>query len=102
MRYVIDNKGIDGESSYPYKALDGTCVYNASNSLANISKVLNVTQTDKSLTRCDFEPEGETLFGCKTRCNNSKRCSKTKLSSNNRTYSSNDPLWSFWEYSSWL
>ncbi len=38
-------------------------------------KVLNVTQTDKSLTRCDFEPEGETLFGCKTRCNNSKRCS---------------------------
>jgi cathepsin L len=44
MQYVIDNKGIDGESSYPYKALDGTCVYNASNSLANISKVLNVTQ----------------------------------------------------------
>ena len=44
MQYVIDAKGIDGESGYPYKGLDGTCVYNSSQSLANISKVVNVTQ----------------------------------------------------------
>ena len=38
--------------------------------------VLNVTQAQRSITRCDFEPEGETLFGCKNRCNNFQKCSK--------------------------
>jgi hypothetical protein len=38
-------------------------------------KVLNVSQLEKSLTRCDFQPEGQTLFGCKNRCNSVQRCS---------------------------
>lgn len=36
---------------------------------------LNITQTEQSITRCDFKPKGETLFGCKSRCNAVDRCS---------------------------
>ena len=40
MDYVIDNKGIDSESSYPYIGNDNLCNYTSNNSGANISKVI--------------------------------------------------------------
>jgi cathepsin L len=43
MRYVIDNKGVDTEPSYPYEAVDETCEYNKNNSGALISKTVNIS-----------------------------------------------------------
>jgi len=48
MQYIIDNKGIDTESSYPYTAQDGTCVYKASNSGATLTGYVNVNQGDEN------------------------------------------------------
>jgi cathepsin L len=42
MQYIIDNKGIDTESSYPYTAEDGNCQYNAANSGATLKSYKNV------------------------------------------------------------
>ena len=42
MDYVINNHGLDKESSYPYLGVDESCVYNKSNSGANISHVVQV------------------------------------------------------------
>merc|ERR1719153_1470598 len=36
--YTVINKGIDTEASYPYKAVDQQCMFNASNVGATISK----------------------------------------------------------------
>jgi len=42
MDYIIKNKGIDTESSYPYTAQDGNCHYNAANSGSNLVSYTNV------------------------------------------------------------
>jgi len=41
--YIIKNKGLDTEASYPYTARDGTCHYNAANSGGTLSKFVDVT-----------------------------------------------------------
>jgi len=48
MDYIISNKGIDTESSYPYTARDGTCHYNPANSGATLSSYTNVNQGDEN------------------------------------------------------
>jgi len=47
MQYIIDNKGIDTEDSYPYTAEDGTCQYNAANSGATLKGYKNVKTGDE-------------------------------------------------------
>lgn len=42
MNYVITNKGLDTEISYPYEGTDESCAYNKSNSGATISKVVEI------------------------------------------------------------
>ena len=42
MDYVLNNCGIDTESSYPYNADDGSCSYNKSNDGANITGVVKL------------------------------------------------------------
>ncbi|KAM3825201.1 cathepsin S isoform 2-T2 [Vipera latastei] len=39
-QYIIDNKGINSEASYPYKAKDGLCRYNPSARAATCSKYI--------------------------------------------------------------
>jgi len=58
MEYIIQNKGIDTESSYPYTASDGTCHYNAANSAATLSSYTNVAQGDETdlLAKCVLGP----------------------------------------------
>jgi cathepsin L len=46
--YIIDNKGIDTEASYPYEAVVGKCRYNPANSAATLSSFNNVTSGDES------------------------------------------------------
>jgi len=49
MQYIISNKGIDTESSYPYTAQDGTtCNYNAANSGATLASFVNVQTGDEN------------------------------------------------------
>jgi cathepsin L len=42
MDYVLNNSGIDTETSYPYNAADGSCSYNKSNDGANITGVVKL------------------------------------------------------------
>ncbi|KAJ4459671.1 putative Cysteine proteinase 3 [Paratrimastix pyriformis] len=44
IQYVIDNKGIDTEACYPYKAVDGKCKYSTSCIGATVSGMYNVTE----------------------------------------------------------
>jgi cathepsin L len=46
-QYIIDNSGIDTESSYPYTAADGQCSYSAANRGATIKSYVNVTSGDE-------------------------------------------------------
>jgi cathepsin L len=48
MEYIIENGGIDTESSYPYTAEDGTCNYNKANSGATLKAYKNVQQGSES------------------------------------------------------
>jgi cathepsin L len=47
MDYIISNKGIDTENSYPYTAEDGTCSYNSQNSGSTLGKYVNVNTGDE-------------------------------------------------------
>uniref|UniRef100_A0A673HCA7 Cathepsin S, ortholog2, tandem duplicate 1 n=1 Tax=Sinocyclocheilus rhinocerous TaxID=307959 RepID=A0A673HCA7_9TELE len=46
-QYVIDNGGIDSESSYPYEGVQGQCRYNPSQHAANCTKYYFVRQGDE-------------------------------------------------------
>jgi cathepsin L len=48
MQYIISNKGIDTESSYPYTAQDGTCVFKRSAVGATLTGFTNVNQGDEN------------------------------------------------------
>jgi cathepsin L len=48
MDYIIQNKGIDTEKSYPYTAEDGTCHYTAANRGATMKSYVNVNQGDEN------------------------------------------------------
>jgi len=45
--YIIKNKGIDTEASYPYKAADGTCAFKVANIGATISNYTDVKSGDE-------------------------------------------------------
>jgi len=47
-QYVIKNKGLDTEASYPYTARDGTCHYNPGTSGGTISKFVDVKAGDEA------------------------------------------------------
>jgi len=47
MDYIIANKGIDTEASYPYTAQDGTCAFSASNVGATETAYTNVPSGDE-------------------------------------------------------
>uniref|UniRef100_A0A8C1JUH4 Cathepsin S, ortholog 2, tandem duplicate 2 n=1 Tax=Cyprinus carpio TaxID=7962 RepID=A0A8C1JUH4_CYPCA len=46
-QYVIDNGGIDSESSYPYKGVQGPCRYDPSQRAANCTKYYYVSEGDE-------------------------------------------------------
>jgi len=48
MTYIISNKGIDTEASYPYTAQDGTCKYNSKNSGATLKTYTNIKSGDEN------------------------------------------------------
>jgi len=48
MDYIISNKGVDTESSYPYTAADGTCHYKSANSGATLKSYTNVNTGDEN------------------------------------------------------
>jgi cathepsin L len=48
MQYIIDNKGIDTEASYPYTAQDGTCNFNSANVGATLTGYTNVNSGDEN------------------------------------------------------
>lgn len=49
MDYIISNKGIDTESSYPYTAQDGaSCLFNSANVGATLTGYTNVNQGDEN------------------------------------------------------
>ncbi|XP_007460293.1 PREDICTED: cathepsin S isoform X2 [Lipotes vexillifer] len=41
-QYIIDNNGIDSEASYPYKAMDEKCQYDAKNRAATCSRYIEL------------------------------------------------------------
>jgi cathepsin L len=48
MNYIISNRGIDTEASYPYTARDGTCHYNAANSGSTLGSYTNVASGNEA------------------------------------------------------
>ncbi|XP_061462205.1 cathepsin S [Rhineura floridana] len=47
-QYIIENKGIDSEDSYPYEAKDGTCRYDPSARAATCSKYVALPPGDEA------------------------------------------------------
>jgi len=56
--YIINNKGIDTEASYPYEGEDDTCRYKSANSGATLAGYVNVTSGDENdlLTKANVGP----------------------------------------------
>jgi len=48
MDYIIKNKGLDTEKSYPYTARDGTCHFNKANVGATLASYTNVASGSES------------------------------------------------------
>jgi len=46
--YIINNKGVDTESSYPYQGEDGTCHFSKKNIGATLTSYVNVTSGDEN------------------------------------------------------
>jgi len=46
-QYIMDNKGIDTESSYPYTAEDGSCVYKSGSCGSTVTSFSDVTSGDE-------------------------------------------------------
>ncbi|XP_065276063.1 cathepsin S-like isoform X2 [Emys orbicularis] len=47
-QYIIDNDGIDSDSSYPYAAQNGTCHYNPATRAATCSKFVELPHADEA------------------------------------------------------
>jgi len=58
MDYIIQNKGIDTEASYPYTAQDGTCAFSPSSIGATLKSYTNVKTGDETdlLNKCVLGP----------------------------------------------
>jgi cathepsin L len=56
--YIINNKGVDTESSYPYEGEDDTCRFKASNVGATLTGYMNVTSGDENdlLSKANIGP----------------------------------------------
>ncbi|XP_012890373.1 PREDICTED: cathepsin L1-like [Dipodomys ordii] len=48
-QYVIENKGLDTETSYPYEEGKGPCKYNPQHSAANVSGYMDIPKDEKIL-----------------------------------------------------
>lgn len=47
-QYIIDNKGIDTEASYPYQAVQGKCRFNPANVAATLTGFQDVPSGDEN------------------------------------------------------
>jgi len=47
-QYIIANGGIESEADYPYTAMDGTCVADATKNVATITSYVDVTSGDET------------------------------------------------------
>jgi len=58
MDYIISNKGIDTEASYPYTAQDGTCKYSAAHIGSDLVSYTNVQQGSEAdlVTKINLGP----------------------------------------------
>uniref|UniRef100_A0A8D2MQP8 Cathepsin H n=1 Tax=Zonotrichia albicollis TaxID=44394 RepID=A0A8D2MQP8_ZONAL len=45
--YILYNKGLMGEDSYPYRAKNGTCKFQPEKAIAFVKDVINITQYDE-------------------------------------------------------
>ncbi|XP_052584110.1 procathepsin L [Peromyscus californicus insignis] len=50
-QYVLNNKGLDSEESYPYEGKDGTCKYRPEFSAANDTGYVDIPQLEKALMK---------------------------------------------------
>ncbi|KAL6049419.1 hypothetical protein STEG23_009497, partial [Scotinomys teguina] len=50
-QYVLNNKGLDSEESYPYEGKDGTCKYKPEFSVANDTGFVDIPKLEKALMK---------------------------------------------------
>jgi cathepsin L len=87
--YIIKNKGIDTEASYPYTAKDGTCKFTAANVGATISSYTDIargSETDLQTAVANVGPVSVAIDASKNSFQlyssgvyNEKTCSSTSL-----------------------
>jgi len=56
--YIIRNKGIDTEASYPYHATDGTCTYKQGNCGSTLQKYVDVTKGSETALQTAVAAQG--------------------------------------------